>query len=290
MKVKFNPKPYLFILPSFILIVLFFYYPVFYAISSSFTDLRLGVKASFVGLTNYIKLFHDVVFGKALLNQLILTLGDVFKNVFFPLLAAEMLYFIKGVRASNNIKRFFVLPMLVPGIVIILMWKIIFDQNIGILNNLLNVIGLQRFEHAWLYEEKTALWAILAIGFPFISGLYFLIFHAAVQSISSEVQEAATIDGCKSIQLVRYIHIPEVIPYAGVVIILSVLGSLQDYVRIMVTSGGGPGYATYIPALQMYKTAFDSQHMGYASAMGVVLFIIIICITLVSMKKTKQTN
>ncbi|WP_409345571.1 carbohydrate ABC transporter permease [Paenibacillus sp. MBLB4367] len=284
MKARTSLKSYAFIFPSFLLIGVFFYYPVFYAISGSFTDLRLGEKASFIGFGNYLKLLEDPVFLKGLANQLFLTIADVLKSILFPLLAAELLYFIKHKGTAAKIRTFFVIPMLVPGMVVMLMWVYMYDVNFGAVNTLLEQLGLGAWKHDWLKESETALWSIVGIGFPFVSGIYFLIFHAGLASISGEVEEAALIDGCSSWNRVRYIHLPHIFPYFGVVFILTMIASLQDYVKILVTTRGGPGYDTYVPALHMYNTAFKSYEMGYASSMGVILFIIIIAFTVVSMK------
>ena len=290
MELKKHYKSYLFILPSFILICIFFYYPVFYAISSSFTDLRLGEKASFIGVNNFVKLFADPVFLKGLANQMIFTAADIAKSLFFPLLAAELLYFIRARKLQYWLKTLLVTPMLVPSMVIILMWVYIYDINFGAINSLLDLAGLESLKHNWLKEEGTAIWSVIAIGFPFVSGLYFLIFQGGLEAISKEIEESAVIDGCMSLQLVRYIHLPGIRQYISVVVILSLISSLQDYAKILVTTKGGPGFKTYIPALHMYLTAFGSYDMGYASSMGVVLFIIIICLTLISMKFSKSSS
>ncbi len=282
---------YSFIFPSFLLIVIFFYYPVFYAVSSSFTDLRLGEKGTtYIGFDNYIRLLEDPVFIKGLWNQLILTATDVGKNLMFPLAAAELLFFIKNKRLVNKLRLFFIIPMLVPGMVIMLMWVYMYDVNFGAINTVLQLLGADGAMHDWLKEESTALWAVVGVGFPFVSGLYFLIFYAGLGNISSEVEEAAKIDGCKSIQLFRYIHLPALVPYFSVVMILTFIGSLQDYVKILVMTKGGPGYSTYVPALHMYQTAFKSYDMGYASSMGVILFVLIIVFTIISIRLSRNSG
>ncbi len=290
MTYKNRIKPYLFILPSLVFIGIFFYYPVLTAIFSSFTDLKLGYKPNFIGLKNYLDVFTNKVLIVGFFNQLLLTGSDVFKSLFFPLLAAELLFFIRYKKLADFLKTLFVVPMLVPGIVIILMWIYIYNQNFGLINSVLDFVGSGQFKHAWLREESTALWSVIGMGFPFVSGLYFLIFHAGLGQISGEIAEAATIDGCKSIQIVRYIHLPLIVPHMASVCTLSIIGSLQDFVKILVTTKGGPGYSTYTPALYMYDTAFQSQQMGYASAIGVILFIIIISLTLISMKASKKVS
>lgn len=281
--------PYMFLLPTFSLVAIFSYYPFYYAITKSFTDLRLGSAEHFIGIDNFIRLSQDQVFIKSLFNQLIITCTVVFVNIFFPLLAVELLYFIRSKKLSQVIKRGFVLPMLVPSIVIIIIWKYLFSTYFGI-NTVLDTLGLHNLTKDWLNDSATAIWAIIAVGFPFVSGLYFLIFHAALNSIPKEMQDSAQIDGCNSIQIVKYIHIPGILPYFSIVAILCIISSFQNFGLVAAMTNGGPGYQTYIPALHMYKVAFGSYEIGYASSMGVIMFIIIISFSIISKKIIKKDN
>ncbi len=287
-KSKIQIKPYFFIFPSFVFMCLFFYYPVFYAVYCSFTDYRLGTAMNFVGLDNYFRLFQDRIFLIALKNQALFTAADIFKSIFFPLLAAEILFFIRNRSLANKFKTMFVIPMLVPGIVSVLMWGYIYNYDFGAINSFLQMIGLESWRHAWLLEEGTALVSLIFIGFPFVSGLNFLILYSGLSTISIELGEAARLDGCATMGIVRHIHLPLVTPFISAVAILTAIGSLQDYAKILVTTGGGPGAATYIPALYMYKAAFADHEMGYASSAGVVIFIILILLTIISMKISKK--
>ncbi len=282
--------PYLFILPSFILIAIFYYYAFGSAVYFSFTDYRMGYKTNIIGLDNYIRLFSDEVFAKSVRNLVIFLFADVFKSLFFPLMAAELLYFVKNRNCSEAFKKMFVFPMLVPGLVVILMWVNIYSPSMGILNSFLELVGLQSLTHDWL-NEGTALGAIIFMGFPFITGLYFLIFHAALGTIPGEIAEAAELDGCKSFQVFRYIHIPAVLPYIGICATLSLMGSMQDYVKILVSSKGGPnGFDTYVPSLMLYNSAFRDGDMGYASSIGMVLFVAIMLVSLVTFKFTRNSE
>ena len=277
--------PYLFILPSLILILIFSYFSVGYSIYASFTDLKLGYKTNFVGFDNYIRLLSDPVFLKALSNQLKLLVFDVVKFAFFPLLAAELLYFVRNPRISGTFKRLFIFPMLVPAMVTFLMFANILNPSMGALNAILELVGLENLQHNWLGDSSTALGSIMFIGFPFVSGLYFLIFHAGLNNIPKELIESAQIDGCTSRQIVRYIHLPLVRVYIGTTTMLVVISSLQDYVKILVTTGGGPdGFSTFTPAVMLYKKAFEAGKMGYASSVGVVMFIVIMALTIISFK------
>ena len=151
-------------------------------------------------------------------------------------------------------------------------------------NTILKSIGLGSLAHNWLNDPNTALWCIIFIGFPFVSGLYFLIFHAGINNIGMELYEAAIIDGASSFQVITRVHLPNVVPYINVVFTLSLIGSLSNFGLVAATTGGGPGNATMIPSMLMYQVAFGDSEFGYASSMGVILFIIIMIVTLLTRK------
>lgn len=280
--------PYLFLAPSFILLGIFSYYAVLSAVYLSFTDYRIGRAANFVGFANFERMFNDLVFWTSMRNQVIITLVSVVNAIFWPLLAAELVFWIRRKRIADVIKVAFIIPMLVPGIVTAMMWKTLYNPFFGF-NSILTALGTSHLTADWLNNRSTALFSILLIGFPYISGLNFLIFHAALNGIASDYQESASIDGATTLQIVRYMHLPNVRQYISVISILAIIGSLQNYGVVMATTGGGPGYETYILALHMYRVAFGSFEMGYGSAMGVFICLIIIALTVVQQKLTGGT-
>lgn len=281
--------PYLFLLPTFIFLAVFSYYAIGNALYTSFTSSSFGKEAEWVGWENYITVLKNDVFLISFRNQLILTAIAVFTSVFFPLLASELLYFIKHKKVANIIKTAFVIPMLVPQIVIILIWKFLYNPSFGF-NSILQMFHLEQFAHNWLNENSTALICILLIGFPFISTMYFLIIHTGLNTISEDLHEAALIDGATSWNVVRNIHIPNLRPYLKVVVTLSLIQSLSGFGIVAATTNGGPGFSTMIPALQMYKVAFGDGEFGQASAMGIILFIVIIILTLLSRRMMKDED
>ena len=279
--------PYIFLTPTFILLALFLYYAIFLAIKNSFTDAQFGTASTFIGLENYIALFKDEVFLASLLNQAILTIIFVFNNIFFPFLAAELLFFLKRKRIANVVKTAFIIPMLVPRIVTILIWKFLFNPSYGI-NSILDLFGLGNLAQNWLNDPSTALASVIFVGFPFVSGLFFLIFHAGLNALGGEMHEAAIVDGASDLKIVTSIHIPNMTRYFGIVALLSFLQSISDFGLVAATTSGGPGFASMIPSLHMYKVAFGSGEIGYASSMGVFIFIIMIVITLSAKAMTRK--
>lgn len=277
--------PYLFIASTFITMIIFLYLSVGVAFITALTDKVASPMAEthFVGLENFKKLLSDVIFWRSFKNQILISFFAVFNSCFFPLLAAILLYFVRRTGVSRAIKTAFVLPMLVPSIVTILIWKFLYNPNFGF-NSFLKLFGLNRFVHNWLNESSTALWCIIFMGFPFVSGMYFLLFHTGINGIDGALYDAAKIDGASSLGIVRHVQLPGVWPYLKVVATLSLISSLSGFGQVSALTGGGPGYDTMIPALYMYSVAFGDGRQGYSSALGVVLFFVIVLMTVITNK------
>ena len=113
-----------------------------------------------------------------------------------------------------------------------------------------------------------------------------MIFHTALNGIANDYQESAHIDGATNMQVIRFMHLPNIRQYISAISILAIIGSMQNYGLVMATTGGGPGYETYILSLHMYRVAFGSFEMGYGSAMGVFICLIIILLTLAQNRAT----
>ena len=279
--------PYLFLFPAFIFIIGFSYYEVIQSVIWSFTDTAFGTSGYFIGLANYARALHDSMYIASFRNQIIVSVMTVFNSIFWPLLASELLYFVKNRRLSNLYRTGFIIPMMVPSIVIILMWKYLYDSHMGF-NTLLKAIGLQSLTRNWLNDKSTALACVILIGFPFIAGMYFLIFHTALNALEYDMIEAAIIDGATPIQIVFKVQLPNLRPDIKTVFTLSLISSLSGFGNIFATTGGGPGYATMIPSMQIYNVAFGDGDFGYASALGVFLMVVVVAITLISRKFMKE--
>lgn len=267
---------YLLLLPSFALVILFYYYPALSGIYHAFTTWQAVDDSRWVGLDNFIFMASDRFILHSLLNQFLLTLADMAKALIPPFIVAEMIFALRSESERYWLRTLCVVPMVAPAMVIILMWYFIYDPNVGLLNQSLVGMGLEDLKRAWLGDPDFALGAIVAIGFPWIGALAFLILYAGLNSISGEIIDAARIDGVSTITRILHIDIPMLIPQFRLVIILTLIGSIQDFGRVLVMTGGGPGFSTYVPALWMYEQTFLMSHFGYASAIGVTLFLIIL--------------
>lgn len=233
--------PYLFIAGTFLMLIVFMYFSVGLAFYTSLTDKMPGRETHFIGLENYKALLSDDMFRMSFRNQAVLSLFAVFNSVFFPLLAALILYHVRHKKLSRIIKTLFVIPMLVPSIVVILIWKYLYNPNFGF-NSILKLLHLGSLTQNWLNNADTALMCIILVGFPFVSGMYFLLFHTGINSISPELYDAARVDGATSMDVVRYVQIPGVWPYVKIVATLSLIGSLSGFGQVAAMTAGGPGY------------------------------------------------
>jgi len=282
---------YLLLLPTFVLLFIFEYYPVFSAIYNSFFDWDGFTSPRYVGLNNFIQLiFKDPVMSVSAKNITILTVFRVLIAITIPLIAAELVFNIFNMKIAYVYRALFVIPMVVPSMVNLLVWKFVYNPQYGLLNKFLKIIGLSSLCRAWLGDFSTTLYAILFLGFPWISSLWFLIFLAGLQNISPDIFDAAKIDGVTGLNRIRFIDIPLILGQAKLVLILSTINALQGYVGIMVLTSGGPGNSTMVPGLYLYNNAFYFNKMGYACSIGVILFSILLLLTYINLKYIRSSE
>lgn len=266
--------PFLFILPAFTLFVLMRYIPAVQAILYSFTEWN-GVRAAkYVGLDNYARLFQDKIFLDALVNMGGYTVLRTIIVVVMAFFAAELVFSLRSTVMQTFWKVAFIIPLVVPGSVVYLVWAFVFNTQSGILNSLLVAVGLGHLQQPWLGQSSTALWAILFIGFPFVSSFAFLIYTSSLQSLPGEVLDAARVDGCNTLRRILYIDVPLMRGPLALTIILLVLEGIQVLTPQIVLTGGGPGTSTESPANFLYRTAFQYGKFGYATSVGVVMLLI----------------
>ncbi len=270
---------YVFVLPAIVLIVMFSYYPAAMAFYYSFTNYSLRAITKWVGLENYRDiLFHDPYFKVGIRNMLIITLTSIVKTLTVPLLIAELVFWLRNSWHSYIFRTLFILPTVVPGLVFTLMWRQIYDPDTGLINELLGAFGLEGWQTAWLGNPETALWAIIGVGFPWVDAFALLILLGGLLNINADYFDAAKVDGASVWQRFRNIDLPLLIPQFRILLFFAIAGTVQGFVSIFILTRGGPGMTTYIPALQMYMRISDGD-FGYASAVGVILFLIILVAT-----------
>lgn len=283
---------YILLLPTFLLVWFFNYRGILTAFVRAFTNWSTTnntvAKMEFVGLDNFRRMFSEGYFLIGMKNLVLLIVTGVLKVLTMPLIAAWLVYAVNGNKRKYIYRFLFVLPVVVPGVVMAMTWQKIYDPNIGLLNEVLGVLGMTGLQQVWLGNAKTAIWAIIFMGFPFISAMAFLVYYGGFINIGKEIEESARVDGANRHQIFWKIQLPMIKPQLSIMITLTLISVMQDFNNIYIMTGGGPGTSTYVPALELYLNVAQFGRYGYACALGVVLFAFTMAITLINMRLTRE--
>lgn len=280
---------YLMLLPTFALLLTFNYYPAVSGLYHGFTRWTPGLRAQWVGLDNYRAAFNNDYLRVGIKNAVLFIVTGYLK-LLSPLLVAELIFNLTSPKAQYWWRTVFIFPMVVPGVVSILLWVNIYDPNYGMANKLLQALNLEQFQRIWLGDEKVALWAIIFMGFPWVGALALLLFYGGLISIPTELFDAAKVDGCSFAQRFWHIDLPLLLTPIKTLIILGFIGGVQSFGNVFLTTGGGPGHSTYTPALEMYYQATLFDRMGSASAIGTLLFVVILTGTILNLKYVRGSE
>lgn len=271
------------VLPTLAFLLVFQYYPAISGLYRSLFDWDAGLEGTFIGLANFVELFtDDKVFIRSLKNLALLTVWYLVVFVGLSILVAVLIHRIRNGSLQYTFRLFMILPVVIPAVVFILLWLFIYDATIGPLNALLTGIGLQ--PHAWLAEPKIAIYAIMFRNLPWVDGVSVLILLAGLQAIPVEIVESGLLDGANGWRRVRYIELPLVTGQIRLLIVLTIMWSVQEYTAVWAMTKGGPIDSTQVPGMWMYFNAFSIGRMGYASAIGVVMFAITLVATIINMR------
>lgn len=283
-------KSYLYLIPLFFFLVLFSYYPAFSSIYHSFFDWKDTGESTFVGFANFKEFLSDTeVFWPSFLNMFKIMIPKLLINIFVPLIVAELIFNIKSEKAKSAYRLALLIPMVAPGVVTTLIWAYIYDPNYGLFSEIVKLFGGKTID--WLNNTKTVIPAIIFMGFPWIGGTNVLIYLSGLNSISPEVRESARMDGARTFQIIWYIDIPQVFGQIKFYLINGIIALMQDYSIQILLTNGGPGYDTMVPGYYMYQAAFVGGRMGFASAIGTFLFLIILIFTLIAFRlRRKEEN
>ncbi|MBW7881443.1 MAG: sugar ABC transporter permease [Caldilineaceae bacterium] len=270
---------YILLLPTFLFAIAFYYYPLSSGIYHSFTywDIKRTV---WIGLSNFERLFREPATVAAWRNMALIVASQVVVVLTFPLLGAALVHHVR--RGQYWWRLAFVLPIVVPVTVVVFVWRWFYSLDGGI-NYMLRLIGLESVVRAWLGDPATALWAIIFVGFPWVAGLNFLIYLAALQSIPEEILDAAKVDGCGAMRRFFQIELPLIRPQMSLLVTLTIIYFLRSFDAPLIMTNGGPGTTgTLVPGLQMYRAIRDELDLGYGSAIGTVLFGVLLAVSLVN--------
>ena len=278
---------YAMIAGTYVLLIAFAYYPAVSAIYHSFTIWDGFRPPRWVGFQNYHEIFTSkTIFRAAFKNMALLGVWQVVRAATFPLLGAALLYRIKSEKTAYFYRLLFVLPIVVPWVVAVQVWKNLYEPNIGLFNAILKGIGAE--PQAFLNSPKQALASLMFMGFPWIDGVGLLIYLAGFLAIPLEVIEASIVDGANSWTRFWKMELPLIIPQIRLIVILNVIGAFQNFGWQLLVTRGGPMNATTVPGWEMYHQAIDSGRYGVASAIGTVLFLMIFILTLINQAAIKS--
>jgi raffinose/stachyose/melibiose transport system permease protein len=265
--------------PSVALILLFSYYPAVRSLVGGFTQWDGFNPAHFNGLENYRQYFASPTFYPELENVGILIGGTIVISIVASFLGAELVAALRG-RAQTITKYALALPMVLPLIIVVDIWAYMLAPTDGVIDSSFNALGIPSVQ--WLSNPSLALISILLIGFPWVSSLSYLIFLGGIQRIPGEFREAASLDGANRWRQILKIDAPLVRPQLRVVVIISGIYAVQNFIPILILTNGGPGNSTMVPGLDMYESAFTNDQYGYGMAIGSLMFVGIVLITIIA--------
>ena len=269
------------------------------AFINSFTDWDGGSHAEFIWFENYKHVFTDRLFWKSLLNAVILTVVGMVLGNAASILLAELMYNLRS-RMMPIYRFLFVIPAMIPGIIVLLLWqKLVFSgSSAGLANTIISLFGAKPLEWFASKEVWVVFLSIFLYGFPWVGGTSFLIYLAGLNSIDRSVIEASQIDGLSFWGRVFRIDLPLISGQLKYFLVMGFIGGLQNYSMQYAITNGGPGEVidsmlsgTMVPGYYIYRLITGSSKegaYGYACAMGVVMFVIIMIVTIVNNKLIKS--
>jgi multiple sugar transport system permease protein len=261
-------------------LVIFMVIPAIASIVISFTNWNMMNTPSFIGLANYKELISDALFWKTLKNTAVYVFWKVPVNVFISLVFAVLLN--REMYGRGIFRAIFFLPMVASSVSVALLWLPLFETSNGILNVMLNAVGLKGL--SWIYSQETAMMSVVMVALWKEIGYYMVMFLAGLQGIPATYYEAAEIDGASPIHTFFKITVPLISPVTFFVFIISIIGSFQIFDLTTVLTAGGPANSTYTTIMYVYKAGFNFFRMGYASAISTILFVIILILTTIQNK------
>lgn len=280
-KWKNHAEAYLFVAPSVTLMVALGIYPILWALRYMFYNYKGYGEAKFAGLYNIKRLFRDEYLWDAIWNTFVFASGKLILTLPVALLLAVLLN--GKLRGRNFLRGIYFMPTIFSTAVMAVVFYLIFNSYNGLLNQILNMIGLSAFE--WLNMQNAMLTCIIIAAWGGI-GNYMLLFLAGLQGIPKDVYESAEIDGATGARRFWFITAPMLGPVLNIIMMLAIISALESYEAIMVLTGGGPSGATEVMYLYLYKLLFPvstgetmAQDIGYGSAVAMLLALIVGAIT-----------
>lgn len=271
---------YLFIAPGILLFLVFTVAPIGYAAYLSLTNYDVFAKRDFIGLANFGKIFSDALFLHSLVNTTYFAVGTIPTSMVLALLLAIIVN--QGIRGRVFYRAAYYVPVITSTVAISLIWLHLYNPSFGVLNFLLDAVGLP--QQRWLGDLNLAMPSIIIVSIWRSLGFNMIIFLAGLQGISQHLYEAAQIDGAGRIAAHRHITWPMLKPTTFFIFVISCIGAFQVFEQVLIMTNGGPANATTTVVHQIYQSAFVFFRMGYAAAQSFMLFAVILVMSLLNIR------
>ena len=277
---------YLMIFPVVAGLLVFYIYPIFKVIIDSFYEVGSFNKRSFVGLDNYLTMFNDPKMWSSLFNTFSYVIVIVPGTIIISLILAALLN--TKIKGRGFFRVIYFIPAITMGAAVAMIWKLMYNSDHGIINAILNALGFDSVN--FLTNPNTALLSICLVSIWINVGYNMIILLAGIQGISKTYYEAAAIDGASPVKQFFGITLPLVTPTLFFVLITNLIGTFQtfDTIYMMIKESGIAMEATQSMVMYFFRNAFSYSKKGYASALAVFLFLIIMLVTLIQMKLQKK--
>ena len=273
---------YLFLLPALIFFVGFVIVPMVICLVTSFFNYSM-TEFAFVGFSNYMEMFQDKIFIRALMNTVLIVVVAVPVVTVFSLWVSSVIYKMNGALCSF-FRCIFYLPVVTGTVAVTVVWKWMFNKYTGLFNYVLDS------DISWLGDSRTAIWCIILILFTTSVGQPIVLYVSALGNVDDSLIEAAQVDGATSRQVFWKIKWPQIMPTTLYILVITTINSFQCYALIQLLTSGGPNHSTETIMYYIYYQAFKLYRYGYGNAMGVILAIIIAVFSALQFKVAGKKN
>jgi raffinose/stachyose/melibiose transport system permease protein len=278
-----TPISLLYVLPAVAFVGLFVYYPLGANIVYSFYNFSPGSDLQPAGLSNFARLFDDPIIRTALWNNTLYAVVSVILQVGGGLVVAAWITQLFGPKLGAVVRSIYFLPAVISITVIALLFTFIYDPRNGLLNGLLQIVGLEGLQTAWLADVDTAMGSVIAVSQWQSVGYICMLYVVALQQIPAELYEAAALDGAGRVRSFFAITLPQAKEMIFVAMILTVSGAYTVFNEPYILTRGGPGNTTQVLSTYMYNEGFFQNQMGYAAAIATLIFVITLILSFIQL-------
>ena len=278
----------LFLLPAAAVYLIFAVIPFFDSFLLSFHEWNGFSERKFVGLQNYIDAMGDDTFITAIKNSVYLGFASAVFSVVLGVLMAWLLLYV-GRRWGGFFRTILFSPSMIPSVITALIFSFVFEPEIGILNSLLNAVGLENLTQAWLTNQSTAINCILFVSVWKQIGLTMVLCFAGMQGVDASLVESARLDGATDFQVFRKVILPLIMPFVQLSAIFAVMNGIKIYDTVVALTDGGPARSTMVMPMWILQQSFSYNEYGYGAAMSII-FVVIVLLGMIAVKAVIRSD